>query len=232
MGKVYNDKECSICHTMTNVLMVWGKAYCKPCYLNKPKKGNGNSGMKLCPYMDLSYFYDASYEKIIGLKLVPKSHPVFSTLFLTHYPASKGIVGRSLNYLIYKNKEIVGIIGVNSPPLNYKKFNDFFGKGKELKFLNNNVFKLIITEHNLGTKVLKLLRNTVLKDYKEKYREELMGLITFVEPPRTGAMYKADNWTYLGMTEGVQCHRRGDLGKWINKEWSEGTKKLIFAKKL
>lgn len=232
MGKVVHDKECLICHTITEVISTWGKYYCKTCYLNKPKKGNGHSGMRLYPNLDLSYFRDKNYENILGLKLVPKSHPVFSTLFLTHYPESKGIVGRSLNYLIYQNREIVGIIGVNSPPLNYKKFNVFFGKDQELKFLNNNVFKLIITQKNLGTKVLKLLRNIIKIDYKEKYKEDVLGLITFVEPPRTGAMYKADNWTYLGMTEGVKCRRRGDLGKWINKEWSVGTKKLIFAKKV
>src|SRR3990167_9160952 len=232
MGKVYTDKECSICHINTNVISVWGKLYCKTCYSNKPKKGGGNSGMKLCNYLDLAYFYDNNYEDCLGLKLVPKSHPVFSTLFLTHYPESKGVVGRSLNYIIYQNKKVVGIIGVNSPPLNYKKFNTFFGKGNELKFLNNNVFKLIITERNLGTKVLKLFRKTVKEDYKKRYEEDLIGLITFVEPPRTGAMYKADNWAYLGITEGVKCHRRGDLGKWINKEWSKGTKKLIFAKKI
>jgi len=59
-----------------------------------------------------------------------------------------------------------------------------------------------------------------------------MGIVTFVEPPRTGSVYKADNWDYLGKTQGKKCSRRGNHGKWINKEWGEGTKKLIFAKKI
>ena len=172
------------------------------------------------------------FSKDISLVRVPKSDPIFATLFLEHYPQSKGILGRQLNYLIMRGGEILGIIGANSPPLNYKKFRKYFNVDNDLNFLNNNVFRLIVHEKNLGTKVLKPFRKTIKKDYKEKYGDDLIGLVTFVEPPRTGAVYKADNWDYLGMTQGKRCLRRGSLGKWINKEWSEGTKKHIFARKI
>jgi hypothetical protein len=75
-----------------------------------------------------------------------------------------------------------------------------------------------------------MFRERVKKDYEERYKDELVGLVTFVEPPRTGALYKADNWQYLGETQGVHVSRRGSLGKWRNKEWSVGTKKHIYAR--
>lgn len=154
--------------------------------------------------------------------------------YLAHYPGSKGIVGRSLNYFIKKDGKEVGIIGVNSPPLNYKKFREYFGTEDEKKFVNNNVFRIIETEKNLGTKVLKMFRKRIKKDYKEKYGDELLGIITFVEPPRTGAVYKADNWDYLGETEGISVTlRQEDRENWSNKGWHKtGVRKHIFAKRI
>jgi predicted TPR repeat methyltransferase len=75
-----------------------------------------------------------------------------------------------------------------------------------------------------------MFRARIKKDYEKQYKDELVGLVTFVEPPRTDAMYKADNWIYLGETQGMQVKRRGSLDKWVNKEWSTGTKKHIYAK--
>lgn len=169
-------------------------------------------------------------EKRISLEACPKSHKVFSTLFLAHYPGSKGIMGRSLNYLIRLEGVVSGIIGFNSPPLNYKKFRAFFGTTNEKEFVNNNVFRLICHEKNLATRVLKMAKRRVALDYEAKFGETLLGFITFVEPPRTGGIYKGDNWTSLGETEGKCCKKR-DMTAWTNKEWGTGTKKLIFATK-
>ena len=55
----------------------------------------------------------------------------------------------------------------------------------------------------------------------------LLGLVTFVEPPRTGAIYKADNWECLGKTQGVSVRRKGD--NWYEKQYIKGEKKFIFA---
>ena len=224
MGKVFQNKECDICGVYGKVIETWGKKYCRVCWDNKPKYGHGHSGMrgsgKLFAQSELFN------KNPLELVICPKSNPVFSEIFLKHYPGSKGIVGRQCNYLIKQFGKIVGIIGGNSPPLNYKKFNQYFGnKYSEDNWLNNNVYCLIDHDKNLGTKVLKLFRNQIKKDYESKYFHKLIGLITFVEPPRNGAVYRADNWDCLGETQGKSCRRRGDHGKWINKEWSDGTKK-------
>ena len=95
-------------------------------------------------------------------------------------------------------------------------------------FLNNNVYRMINNTKNLGTQVLRAFRNTVAQDYEDSYGVKILGLCTFVEPPRSGAIYLADNWTCLGETQGKSVRKR-DMSTWENKEWSQGTKKLIFA---
>ena len=201
----------------------FGKWICSDCKDSRPRKGTGNAGLT-----DTGITTVKPSTPELQLLRVPKSDGLFGKLFFEHYPGSKGIPGRSLCYLVYKNHICVGIIGVNSPPRKYKKFRDFFNDDDETYFVNNNVFRLINHEKNLGTKVLKLFRETVRKDYDEKYPQELHGIVTFVEPPRNGAVYKADNWIYLGKTAGRRMRR--DSNTW-EKVFTQGKQKLIFAYK-
>lgn len=233
MGKVFVNKTCDFCNKTGKVIETWGKKYCRECYDKKPKKGGGNSGMIAVDEKRRDGLLSQSslFSKSLSLEITTKGNKLFATLYLEHYPESKGILGRQLNYFIKREGMVVGIIGVNSPPINYKKFREYFKTDNEKLFVNNNVYRIIKSHKNQATQVLKLLRNKIIKDYKKRYGDVLMGIITFVEPPRTGSIYKADNWDYLGMTQGKKMTRRGDHGKWLNKEWSEGTKKHIYAMK-
>lgn len=230
MGKVFQNKQCDTCTFVGKVIETFGKKYCKTCYDKRPKRGNGHSGMIRVPGL-------VPQEPLIvipGLELekTTKGNKLFATIYLEHYPGSKGIVGRQLNYFVKKDSKVVGIIGVNSPPLNYKKFREYFKTDNEKLFVNNNVFRLLDNTPNLATRVLKIFKYRIKKDYKEIYGDDLMGIITFVEPPRKGTIYKASGWDCLGETQGIHVTRSGDHGKWMNKEYSIGTKKLIFAKKI
>ena len=236
MGKVFQNKPCDKCGKVGKVIQTFGVNYCKECFDKKPKKGDGHSGMILKPLQNQDEFMFSG--KTIELTLCPKSDQTFCNLFLTHYPESKGIVGRSLNYIIRKDGQLAGIVSACSPPYNYKLFEKYFGITDNTRydmtkqFLNNNAYNLTLHEKNFGTKVLRIFRETVIKDYKTKFGDNLLGMVTFVEKPRTGAMYRADNWDFLGETEGIEVKRRGDLGKWVNKEYTNtGNKKLIFAKR-
>jgi len=225
MGKVFQNKMCDICATEGKVIETWGKKYCKSCWSKKPKYGNGHSGM----LKGEKQIYTIPFYSGLFLERTKKGNKTYATIYLEHYPGSKGIVGRQLNYFIKYDGEIIGIIGCNSPPLNYLKFNKFFYKDYEKTVVNNNVFRLI--KHTYyGSQILKIFRKRIVKDYYDTYGDFLYGITTFVEPPRTGIVYKADNWSALGQTQGVTCRRRGDHGKWINKEWGRGTVKYIFAK--
>jgi len=187
--------------------------------------------------IDESEYYINDLKDIeLDLIKVKKSNPLYVKWFIEHYPESKGIVGRQLNFLIYSFGKPIGIIGFASPPLNYNIFNKYFdfdinNKSGEnaKKILNNNVFRIVYTQKNYGTKILKIARNKVYKLYYEQYNDKLLGLVTFVEPPRTGAIYKADNWIYLGNTKGIEVKRRGD--NWTEKQYFKGIQKLIFGYK-
>jgi len=212
---------CHKCGNTGKVYPSFGKLICGECKNARPKQGTGNSGM-----------FESSQELFVfddGLSLArcKKSNETFGKLYFAHYPGSKGIPGRSLCYLIQYKNSIAGIIGFNSPPKNYGIFNTYFGgKNKENNFLINNVFRLINNEKNLATRVMKLARKTIKEDYEKKYGDILLGIVTFVEPPRTGALYKADNWDYLGYSAGKEMKRDSDTWE---KIFTEGSKKLIFG---
>ena len=168
-----------------------------------------------------------------GLQLlkVKKSHPLFVKWYIEHYPKSKGIVGRQLNYLIYYESMPVGIISAVSPPLNYRKFRKYFGIENDLEFMNNGIFRIVHSpKKNFATQVLKSFRNAIKKDYENKYGNQLLGIVTFVEKPRNGGIYKADNWDMIGETQGIEVRRRGE--DWLSKTYTKtDNKKLIFAYK-
>ena len=219
------ERICNRCKKESGRLFpAFGKLICEECKDNRPNKGTGNSGVGIKPII----YHPAPHDNGVALLLVKKSDGLFGKLFFEHYPGSKGIPGRSFCFLAYFDGELVGIIGANSPPCNYKKFRAYFDIDNDKVFMNNNVFRLIKTQRNLGTQVLKAFRNTIKSLYYPKYGDEVMGLVTFVEPPRTGAMYKADNWDYLGMTKGIRMKR--DSNTW-EKCFYKDVKKHIFALK-
>ena len=123
----------------------------------------------------------------------------------------------------------VGIISATSPPLNYIVFKNYFNGANEKLYVNNSAFRIVNSPHkNFGTQVLKLFRSTIKRDYSDIYGDELLGIVTFVEKPRTGSIYLADNWTIIGETQGIEVKRRG--ADWINKQYIKtDNKKLILA---
>ncbi len=220
--------KCPICEKEAKLYNTFGKLKCKECIVKSKTGIKGHSGMIYDENINFNSYYDI-FSKGLELIQVPKSHKLYVKWYIEHYPKSKGIVGRQLNYLIYFNKYPIGIIGVSSPPLNYKIFRNYFETDNEKLFLNNNVFRIVNKpdDKNIGTKILKLLRNKAQEDYYKKYKDRLIGIATFVEKPRSGAIYKADNWDFLGETQGIEVKRRGD--DWFQKQYSKGEKKLIFG---
>ena len=226
------ESECIYCKGNVKTYPYFGKWVCREC-IDKRKTGKpGNSGMVYNKKTSTGQMILTNND---GLELVSvkKSNPLFVKWFIEHYPGSKGIPGRQVNYVVYKDGLPIGIIGANSPPLNYKRFNEFFGLDGSAEsgklYLNNNVFRLVKGGKNDATRILKLFRNNTLKDYYQKYGDVLLGLVTFVEPPRTGAIYKADHWENIGLTQGISVRRGGE--NWYSKSYTKGTKKHIFCYK-
>lgn len=226
-------KPCHVCGK-EGKFGVFGRYYCKECYEKRPKRGKGTGGLIALPEKTLEEELNKYYShNEIYFMMVPKGNKIFASLFLSHYPESKGIVGRSINYLIIYQHKIVGIIGLTNPPYAIAAIDEFFEIKKENrifmngKIANNHVFRLINSEHNFASRCLRLLRIVGVKDWKKKYGNDLIGLITFVEPPRKGSCYLADNWKYLGMTKGFGTTQRSK--RWENRKWIKKSKKHIFA---
>jgi len=172
-----------------------------------------------------------SFKEELKLVKTNKNDSEFAYFYTTHYPDSLGIIGRQFNYKILFGNEFIGIVGANSWPFSMIVFRKYFNNDKlNTKILNNNVYRVIKSKENRGTQILKIFRERIYEDYYKKYNEFLLGLITFVEPPRKGTVYKADNWDYLGMTQGVHVTQRKEDGKG-RKFDKEGTKKHIYGMK-
>ena len=163
----------------------------------------------------------------------------------SYVPSNKS-VGRRIDWLIYHNTELVGMIGIGSsvypPP---KDILEYVGMSKdEYKnvfntFANNWRFCMMKNIQNAGTRVLKELRNQAPRLWKDKYGDDLNYILTFVAGGNNGSVYRADNWILVGETSGLPKHKSVSM-KWDNAEsLSEKfvkptgeNKKLIFMKNI
>lgn len=155
-------------------------------------------------------------------------------------------VGRRIDWFILVNKKIVGVIGVGSatyPPC--KDILTKLGVSKEEykgifnTIANNWRFCLVEKIPNLGTMVLRKLREIAPIAWHEKYGDELKYLVTFVGGGNNGAVYRADNWEMIGHTSGLPEHSsvsmKWDDGESLKRKFVKPTgedKKMIFFKTL
>ncbi|MEY8352473.1 hypothetical protein AALB39_03855 [Lachnospiraceae bacterium 54-53] len=160
-----------------------------------------------------------------------------------HYSHPKGFVGRQLIYKIYNNGLFSGVIVGGSATLHLPGRDEFFEDSFYINgIINNNFFHLVDNhgDKNLGTKVLSQWRKRVIVDWEERYKDRVIGFESLVELPRTGSMYKADNWTLVGQTKEFTCRREPGIetgvftgGKRVwNTNPEELKPKLVFCKLL
>lgn len=176
----------------------------------------------------------------IKLTRCKRSDPRYVLMRDRHYIPNKGCHGQQMHYLVMLDDVHVGIISGASAVWAVASRDIFFGITKENRkaalpsVINNVVFRLEVHQKNLGTQVLSLWRKTIAIDWEARYGVRVHGFETFVieEPHRKGAMYKADNWAFLGKTAGrTKVHSKA-LGLKDKAEWVDTDKKLIFAKKI
>lgn len=173
----------------------------------------------------------------INLIRCKRTDPKYQEIRNRHYVPNRGCHGQQLHYLICLDDEVIGIISGASSVWAVKSRDDYFGLSKDNKrvalpsIINNVVFRLEVHLPNLATQVLKLWRETISKDWEERYKVKVHGFETFVveEDFRKGSLYKADNWDFLGQTAGnTKTHK----GLSTPSERISTTPKLIFAKKI
>lgn len=165
-----------------------------------------------------------------------RTHPAYQQIRDRHYIPNNGAVGQQIHYLIFLDKQIVGIISGGSAAYAVYCRDDFFGITKENRqialngIVDNTVFRLEKNIPNLGTQVLAMWRRKIADDWEQKYGVSVCGFETFIieERHRKGSMYKADNWTFVGETSGsTKFHLHGVEKKFERKDVQ---KKLVYCK--
>jgi hypothetical protein len=159
---------------------------------------------------------DEKSDKKIADNIVIKYHS---------YVNSAKIVGRCIKYLIYYNESIVGTFWVGSgfkptPKSILKYFNT-----KQVEFdkifnevADNKRFCMIKRIPNLGSQILKGIRQRVKSDWYNKYGDNLQALLTTIGNGKNGAVYLADNWENIGTTAGLPKRDKSVSMKWNTSE--------------
>ena len=159
---------------------------------------------------------------------------------------------RKMYWLLFEDSRIVGVWGLASAFDKPKKISEFMQLHNiQFNELGNNIVYCLNgqKDKNAGTKFLKLLRIDAKQWWNERYGDDLKALQCFVLPPRTGAIYKADNWTLIGQTKGkslqvrtlTESQAKGVMGveqrtfasgevRYLVREYVETTPKLMFVK--
>jgi len=167
---------------------------------------------------------------MIELSKIQKGDSIYQAFRNRHYVPNNDCIGRQIHYLIFNNNIPIGIISGASTAWSVKSRDAFFGdKFNRNLIINNNVFRLEDHQKNFATQIVKMWRYQIAKDWNDVYGDVIIGYDTFVEPPRTGALYKADNWTCTGETSGISKRHHGGLDS-AHIVMVETSKKLMFVK--
>ncbi len=159
---------------------------------------------------------ESKHDKQIADQIVINHHS---------YVASSRTVGRCLKYLISYDGEDVGTfwIGSGFKPTP-KAILNFFGVSQSQfdKFFNsvadNKRFCMAKSIPNLGTQILKAIRQRAKKDWLSKYGDDLLAIVTTVGDNKKGSVYLADNWKVIGTTAGLPKDRKSVSMKWDDSE--------------
>lgn len=164
-----------------------------------------------------------------------------------HYSRPKGFVGRNICYAVVHEGVYYGAIVGGSSTLHLAGRDEFFelvpaNKKEKLRQIVNNIFYHVEKKNgsyplrNFTQAVLRQFRYKVSLDWKTKYGDEVAGFETLIELPRTGDIYRRDDWVLVGQTVGFTCKRVAGKGtdSWSGKRvWNtkELRPKLVFCKK-
>jgi hypothetical protein len=156
------------------------------------------------------------------------------------YVPNASSVGRRIDWLIYDDcdgsfPELLGMIGVGSsvypcPKDLMNRLNvDINSYRTEIfnKICNNWRFCMKTHRKNVGTQVLKLMRQRAPIEWEKKYGDPLLAIFTFVAGGNNGAVYKADNWEVIGMSSGIKMsHAYSTKWESVEQKKEKGLKRI------
>ena len=170
--------------------------------------------------------------------MVKRTDPIYQQIRSRHYIPNNGAIGQQIHYLIYLDDDVAGIISGGSAAYAVASRDEYFGITKDNRqvalngIVDNTVFRLEKNLPNLGTQILALWRRQIARDWERKYGVKVAGFETFIieNERRKGSMYKADNWQFVGQTNGSTKFHQSGIKKHFERR--EVEKKLVFCKKI
>lgn len=130
-----------------------------------------------------------------------------------HYLGAIPKIGQTLRYAALYDGVWVAVLSFSASSLKCGARDQWIGWGARLQFgrlkliANNSRFLILPDWHrpNLGSKVLALCEQRLARDWLARFGHPLLLLETFVDPERFhGTVYRAANWTCVGLTKGFR----------------------------
>ena len=202
----------------------------------------------MIPTSQSKEFFDFSDEKtypiVLDICQSPTQNKLFRDTINTHhsYVKYKDSPTRNIRYLVYESESgnHVGAVGISSATIAVACRDNFIGWKNDVKMLhlnklaNNSRFCLIkdnCSIKNVASMCLKKLREDGVKDWKDRYGDDLILIETFVQPDRdeeflgndkrNGCCYRSDNWIEVGMTSGASI-QKSPLLLWAKETGERG----------
>jgi hypothetical protein len=187
---------------------------------------------------------------VIQLCACKRTDPRYLQFRDRHYIPNSGCHGQQLHYLVLIDGRQYGVISGASAVFAVKARDEFFGlssdrttKATQLSsIINNVVYRLEDAPHGIASQVLALWRKRIAADWEELYEARVAGFETFIieeDLPdgrrRSGVLYRADNWTLLGITAGnTKAHHARDGSGGLNAKHTRVAvvQKLLLARKV
>ena len=132
---------------------------------------------------------------------------------LHHYLGCATKIGETLWYVATSGERWVALLSISAAALKCGLRDrwigwDFTSQYGRLKLIANNSRFLILPEWhhpNVGSRVLSLMQRRLVADWRARFGHPVLLLETFVDPQRFyGGVYRASNWTKLGLTQGYR----------------------------
>jgi Domain of unknown function (DUF4338)/DDE_Tnp_1-associated len=130
-----------------------------------------------------------------------------------HYLGAIPKIGQTLRYVARHGDAWVALLSFSAASLKCGPRDRWIGWDARLQYgrlkliANNSRFLILPESHqpNLGSKVLALCQRRLPGDWQQHFGHPLLLLETFVDPTRFhGTVYRAANWTCLGLTRGFR----------------------------
>ncbi len=135
-----------------------------------------------------------------------------------HYLGDLAKIGETIWYVALWCEQWVALLSISAAALKCGVRDrwigwDFTSQYGRLKLIANNSRFLILPDWhhpNVGTRVLSLMQRRLVSDWQARFGHPVLLLETFVDPSRFhGGVYRAANWTELGLTQGYRRTQAG-----------------------